>query len=77
VYRCFCGLHRIVLVLDRRRGTGQVVDFVDFDVQGKGDIVPQQFKARVCAQMFNVVLGSCEEIVHADDLITVGEQSID
>ena len=27
--------------------------------------------------MFNVVLGSREEIVHADNLMAVGEQSID
>lgn len=38
--------------VDRRRKAGQVVDFVNFDVQGNGDIVAQKFKARVCAQMF-------------------------
>jgi hypothetical protein len=77
VYRRFCGLHRIVLVLDRRRGASQVVDFVDFDVQGKGDIVAHKFKARVGVQMSDVVFGSREEIVHADNLMAIGQQSID
>jgi hypothetical protein len=76
VYRRFRGLHRIVLVLDGRCWAGQVVDFVNFDIQGKSDVVAQKFKARVCMQMFNVVLGSREEIVHADNLMTIGEQSI-
>lgn len=66
-----------MLVLNRRRRAGQIVDFVDFDVQGKGDVVAYEFKARSCVQMSNVVPGSREEIVRADNLMAVGEQSID
>jgi hypothetical protein len=77
VHRRFRGLHRIVLVLNGRCGASQVVDFIDFDIQGKGDIVTQKFEAWVCVQMFDVALGPGKEIVRADNFVAVGEQSID
>ena len=69
------GLHRVDLVVYWRGGTGQVVDFVHFDVEGEGDIVADDFEARVGEQVFDVLLGTGEEIVHADDFAAVLQQS--
>jgi hypothetical protein len=32
-------LHRIMLIVERRGGTSQVIDFLHFDIQRKGHIV--------------------------------------
>jgi len=40
-------LHRIVLVVNWRGGTSQIVDFIGLDVQRKGHIVAQKIEARI------------------------------
>jgi hypothetical protein len=57
VNRGLGGLYRIVLVLDRRGGKGEVVDFVDLNEQREGDVVAQEFETRVCVKMFDIALG--------------------
>ena len=37
----------VVLVVDRRCWTREVIDFVDLDIKRKGDVVPNDFKVSV------------------------------
>jgi hypothetical protein len=77
MHRRFGGLDRIVLVVNRGCGTGEVVDFIDLDVQRKGHIVAHEFEMRVCMKMLDVVLGSCEEVIDAKDFVSIREQPVD
>jgi len=38
--------------------------------------VPHQFEVRVADQVADVVLGSGEEIIHAQDIVPIGDQAI-
>ena len=67
----FGRLDRIVLVMDRRGGTGEIVNFIHLDVEGKGDVVAEEFKIRVPHQMNDVFLCSRVEIIHAKDIIAL------
>ena len=40
-------LHRIALVVNRRRRTGEIVDLVDLDIERKGHVVADQLEALV------------------------------
>jgi hypothetical protein len=60
MHRRFGGLYRIVLIMNRRCRTGEVVDFIDLDVQRKGHVVAHEFEARIRMKMFDVALGSGE-----------------
>jgi hypothetical protein len=67
----------ILIVDDRRCGTCEVVDLVDLDLERKGDVVAQELEPCVIAQMFNVPLAACEEIVDTDDVVTLRNQPVD
>lgn len=71
------GLDRIVLVMNGRGRAGQVENAVDLEIHREGNVVAQELEARVAVQMLDVTLGSSEEVVEADDLITAFEQTVD
>ncbi len=58
MHRSFGRLHRVKLVVDRRRWAGQVVDLVDLDIKRERYIVPKDFETRMADQMGDVVLGA-------------------
>ena len=64
-------LNRIPLIMDRRRGAGEVVDLVDLDEERECNIVPQELEVRMIAEMSYVLLGPSEQIVDAEDLMAV------
>jgi hypothetical protein len=61
--------------MDRRGRAGQVVDLVDFDVEGEGDIVTKDLEVGVRDEVEHVLFGSGVEIVHADHVVAFGEQA--
>ena len=63
------GLHRIALIVDRRRRTGEVVDLVALDVQREGHVVAQHLEAPVVQEVVDVAFVSGVEVVHADHLV--------
>ena len=69
-------LHRVVLVVDRRRRTGEVVDLVDLDEQRERHVVPDELEARVVVQVIDVALGAGEEVVDAEHLVALLEQAV-
>jgi hypothetical protein len=57
------GLDGIELVVNRRSRTRQIVNFVDFDIQGKGNVVPQELKARITYQVRDILFGARVKVV--------------
>ena len=53
---CLGGLHRIELVVNRACRTSEIVDLVDFYVEGKGDVVTDDFERPVVEQVRDVAL---------------------
>jgi len=66
----FGRLNRIVLIMNGRGRTGQVIDFVHLDVEGKGDVVSEKFKIGVIEEMDDIPFGSRIEIVHTEDILS-------
>jgi hypothetical protein len=62
--------------MNRGGRASQVVDLVNFDVKGKGDVVPNEFKVRISEQVGNVVTRSGEEIIHAQHVVPLSNQSL-
>jgi hypothetical protein len=69
-------LYWIVLVVNGRSRTGEVVDLIDLDIERKGHVVPNKFEPMMVEQMINVALRASEEIVQANDIPTISEQSL-
>src|SRR5882762_2325484 len=77
VHRRFRRLHGIVLVVDRRGWTRQVVDFVNLDIERESHVVPDELEARHAVQVLDVALGSREQVVDTQDLMPQGQQAVD
>src|SRR5262249_16834055 len=69
------GPHRIALVVDRRRGAGEVIDLVDLDDDGLGDVVADELEATLAEEGLDALARAGEEVVEANDLIAVGEEA--
>ena len=72
---CFGRLDRVVLVMGRRGGAGEVVDAVHLEAERLGHIVADEFEIGVGKQVGDVALPSGEIVVEADDLIAFVEQA--
>jgi hypothetical protein len=48
----------------------KIEDFVNFDIQGKGNVVSEQFKARIPTQVRDIAANACVEIVDTQHLST-------
>jgi len=70
----FRRLHRVELVVDGRGRAGQIVYFVHFDIQRKGDVVAQQFKIGPAQKVLDVPFLAGEVIVHTKDIIALLNQ---
>src|SRR4051794_12499325 len=64
----FRRLHGIVLIMNRGGGAGEIVDFVNFDIERKCDVMAHQFKPIVVEQMFDVPAAAGEEIIDTQDV---------
>jgi hypothetical protein len=72
----FGRLHRIVLVMNGRSGTSEVVNLIDFDIQREGDVVPEQLEMRMTGQVFYISARSGKEIVDAENGRSVRQQAL-
>ena len=67
-------LHRIILVVDWGRRTGQVVNGIDLDIERKSDVVAHQFKIRIANQVADITFGSGVKIIDTQHFVTGFEQ---
>ena len=70
------GLHRIVLVVDRRGGAGEIEDLVDFDVERKRHVVTHQLEIVVVEQVIDIAPRAGEIIVDAQHAGAALEQAV-
>jgi hypothetical protein len=66
-----------MLVVDRRSGTGKIVDLIDLDVEWKRYVVSHELKQRLSVKMFDISLSACKEVIDAQDLVPSCQQTID
>jgi hypothetical protein len=65
-----------MLIMNRARGTGEVVYTIDLDVQRECDVVPHQLEIRGAQQMRDVSLGAGKEIIDAQDVRASCDQPV-
>ena len=70
------GLHRIVLIVDWRCRTSEIVDLIDLHIERERHVVTDQFETFVIKQRFDVPSCAGEKIVHAQDLRSVCKQTL-
>ena len=68
------GLDRVVLVVDGRGRTGQVVDPVHLQKDRLGDVVADQLECGVVQEMDDIPLAPGKEIVEAEHLMSIREK---
>jgi hypothetical protein len=64
-----------MLIVVRGGWAGEIVDFIDFDVERKRHVVTHEFKPLVVEKRRDVVARACEEIVDAQYILAIGEQA--
>jgi hypothetical protein len=57
--------------MDRRGGTGKIINFIHFYVQGKGDVLAEELKIGILQEVNDISLDSCIKIVHTKDIIAL------
>ena len=70
------GLNRVVLIVDRRRRTGQVVNRIDLHIKRKGNVVANEFKIRIPYQRGDISFGTRVEIVDTEDIVSILEEAL-
>jgi hypothetical protein len=71
---CFDCLYGVVLKMDWRGWTGEMVDFIDFDKEWMNDVMTDQFEIRVSQEMADIILASGEEVIDTDDFCSLLEK---
>ena len=69
-------LDRVVLVVTRCGGTGEVIDLVDFSLVGIDHVVADELEVRPADQVFDVGLLAREEIIEAEHLMPLIDEAI-
>jgi uncharacterized protein (DUF736 family) len=72
------GLRRldgIELIMDRRGGTGEIINFVDFNEKRKGDVVTQKLEALMIDESVDVAPSARKKIIDAEDFVTFVEET--
>jgi hypothetical protein len=65
-----CRLYRIILVVDGGGRAGEVVDFVNFHIEGKGDVMAEEFKIGAVEEMGDISLSPSVKIIHTENIIS-------
>jgi len=65
------GLNRVILIVDRSCGTGQVVNLVGFHIKGKSNVMANKLKKGIIKEMQNISLGPGIEVIHAQNITTL------
>ena len=68
-------LHGIILVMNGRCGTGEIVDLIDLEQDRLGHIMTDELELFIVEKMDDVLLSSGEKIVEANNFITFGQKS--
>jgi hypothetical protein len=70
------GLNGVVLIVDRRSRTGQVIDLIDLYVEREGNVVANEFKIRIPYQRSDILLGPRIEIVDTENVVPILEETL-
>jgi hypothetical protein len=70
------GLNGVVLIVDWRSRTSQVVDLIDLHIKREGDVVANKFKIRIPHQMDDISLGPRIEIIDTEDIVSIPEETL-
>src|SRR3954451_3815834 len=62
--------------MDRRRRTGEIVDLIDLDIERKRHVVAQKREARLAHHVSDVASRPGEEIVDAEDIMSLRYQPL-
>jgi hypothetical protein len=69
-------LHRVPLVMYRGRRTGEVIDFIDLNVERERDVVAHQLEMLVIEKMLNVLASAGEKVIGAENVSAVREKAL-
>jgi hypothetical protein len=69
------GLHRIVLIMNRRCRAGKIVDLIDLEIDRERHVVADKFEMLVIEQVLDIGARSGEKIVEAQNVGALIEQA--
>ena len=74
--RCLVGLDRVGLVLGWRCRTGEVIDFIDLEVDWLRHVVVDKFETLVTVEVCDVFVVPRREVIDANHTTTVSNQTV-
>ena len=69
-------LHRVMLVMNRRSRTREIVNLVDFHIERESDVVPDHLEMLVIEQVLDIATRASKEIVDTDNDCSVPQQTL-
>jgi hypothetical protein len=60
--------------VDWRSRASQIVDFIDFEIERKTYVVPDDFEMRITDKIGDIILAACEEVINAYNVVTASQQ---
>lgn len=74
-HACFHCLDGVGLIMERRCGTGKIVDFIDFYMERKANIVADPFKMSGGEKVFDVFSRAGEKIIDAEHFVPLSQKA--
>ena len=74
MHACLGRLNGITLVVNRRCGTGKIINLVDLDIERKRHIMTHDLEPGIFEQMRNIVFNTSEVVIDTKDVITFVQQ---
>jgi hypothetical protein len=62
--------------MNRRRRACEIINLVDFDIEGKADIVSNKLESGIQHETGHIRPRRREEVIHAEDLVPAAQQSL-
>jgi hypothetical protein len=72
----FHRLDRVVLIVARRGGAGEIVNLVDFERDRMRDVMPHELEVGLAEQMVDVRLLAGEEVVEANHIMPLADEPL-
>ena len=72
----FDRLDGVVLIMNGRSRTGEIVYLIHFQIDGIDDVVTDAFKVLISQKMADIVLASGKEVVETQDLMSLEKQPL-
>ena len=75
MHRSFCRLNRIMLIVNGRCRTREIVNLIYLDIKRESHVMPHEFEVRVVQQAQNILFTAGIQVVNTENIVPLVDQA--